>query len=164
MKRLLAFVVAVLALLPVQAASADTPGLSAGVFPNDELTPLSSSGNSFAVGGGSTVNGTQFAFSAHLNPKGPAGYAVVKDPICGEAQGHVCGYAPVGARSALFSIVVEKGSGILGDLPNVTFMVTDNSGTGTPSFFMFMLAEGCQDIGDGVNGVVTRGNIVVKNR
>jgi hypothetical protein len=59
MKRLAAS----LALLPAQTASADID-LTAGVFPDDQLAALSSTGHGFGVGGGTTATGTQFAFSA----------------------------------------------------------------------------------------------------
>jgi hypothetical protein len=72
-----------LALLPAQAASAGILDLNAGVFPDDEFAALSSTGDPFAVGGGTeTFQGRtlHFAFSAHQNsPNPPTGYVVLKD-------------------------------------------------------------------------------------
>jgi hypothetical protein len=74
---------AAFALLPAQAASADTLDLSAGVFPDDQFAALSSSGDPFAVGGGTeTFQGRtlHFAFSAHQNsPNPPTGYVVLNN-------------------------------------------------------------------------------------
>jgi hypothetical protein len=173
MKRLGASLVlaAALALLPARAASADILDLSAGVFPDDELAALSSSGDPFAVGGGSlgvTMSGTQphFAFSAHLGANGPSGYAVVSDPALGEAQGHVCLYQALANNAAEFWIDVEKGSGFLGSGSNVHLVAFDFGGeppSGAPDELDIVQAEGCgAPIGGGVGGFVVQGNIVVK--
>jgi hypothetical protein len=161
MKRLTAALAlaAALALVPAQAAPATVLDLTAGVFPDDQFTALNSSGDPFAVGGGTTTAGTHFAFSAHLTSKGrPSGYAVVKDPTFGEAQGHVCSYFPMGAKEAEFFIVVEKGSGTLGSLQNLFFIVRDN-----PDSFVLGEADGCTFAVSGFGATLARGNIVVKN-
>ena len=168
MKRLAASLTlaAALALLPAQAASADILNLTAGVFPQDELTTLSSTGDPFAVGGGTSAIVTHFAFSAHLSSKGPSGYAVVSDPDLGEAQGHVCAYLPATTNGARFSINVEKGSGFFGGLSNLNFTVED--GGEPPSgadLFGVQATTSCggPDLFGGAGGPVTQGNIVVKN-
>ena len=163
---------AALTLLPAQAASADVLDLSAGVFPDDQLAALSSSGGSFAVGGG-TLGGTlffpaeeHFAFSAHLGPNGPSGYAVVSSPTLGEAQGHVCAYrpGPAGSRAASFFINVERGSGPLGGFPNLEFLAVDNSPSGAPDLLEVGVASLCSDITEPTPAPpVVQGNIVVKN-
>jgi hypothetical protein len=153
--------------LPAQAASADILNLTAGVFPDDQLSALSSTGDPFAVGGGTVGNasGTHFAFAAHLSPNGPSGYAVVSDPALGEAQGHVCAYLPATTNDARFSINVEKGSGFLGSVSNLDFVVED--GGEPPSgadLFVVEAALGCQgQAHGGTGGPVVQGNIVVKN-
>jgi len=160
---------AALALLPAQAASADILDLSAGVFPDDELAALSSSGDPFAVGGGTLGNpsGTHFAFSAHLGPNGPSGYAVVSDPVFGEAQGRVCRVGMfVISHEARFSIEVEKGSGTLGSFPFLVFGAADNEGeppTGTLADFL-VVAPGSVCGGGFIflSSEVDQGNIVVK--
>ena len=172
MKRLTASLAlaAALTLLPAQAASADVLNLSAGVFPDDQLAALSSSGGSFAVGGG-TLGGTlffpteeHFAFSAHLGPKGPSGYAVVSSPTLGEAQGHVCAYRPFGSRAASFFINVERGSGPLGGFPNLEFFAADNSPSGAPDLLEVGVASLCSDTTEPTPAPpVVQGNIVVKN-
>jgi hypothetical protein len=156
-------VVSALALLPAQATSADILNLSAGVFPQDELTTLSSSGNSFAVGGGTDDLGTHFAFSAHPGPNGPSGYAVVTSPF-GQAQGHVCAYLALGSDTTTFWIVVEKGSGTLGSSPNLVFPVRDNGGSGIPDLFGVSPVPACGTTSEGGARFVVQGNIVVKNR
>jgi hypothetical protein len=170
MKKLLASLVAVFALLPAQAASADILNLSAGVFPQDQFSALSSTGDAFAVGGGTNTSGTHFAFSAHckdangdcFSGTAPSGYAVVSDPTFGDAQGHVCA-EEVLSNIALFVIVVEKGTGILGSHPNVAFEVSDGGPVGVPDRFGEDPSVGCLG---GVEGVfpLVQGNIVVKNR
>jgi hypothetical protein len=166
MKRLAAslMVVSALALLPAQAATADILNLSAGVFPQDELTTLSSSGNSFAVGGGTDDLGTHFAFSAHPGPNGPSGYAVVSGPF-GQAQGHVCAYLGISSNSTDFWIVVEKGSGILGSSPSLAIIVLDNGEppSGAPDAFGVQAAPTCPSVNAFLRNVV-QGNVVVKNR
>jgi hypothetical protein len=157
---------AALTLLPAQAASADVLDLSAGVFPDDQLAALSSSGGSFAVGGGTLLfpAGEHFAFSAHLGPNGPSGYAVVSSPTLGEAQGHVCAYRPAGSRAASFFINVERGSGPLGGFPNLEFFAVDNSPSGAPDLLEVGVASLCSDITEPTPASpVVQGNIVVKN-
>jgi hypothetical protein len=166
MKKLLASLAlaAALTLLPAQAASADILDLSAGVFPDDQLAALSSSGGSFAVGGGTLLvpAGEHFAFSAHLGPNGPSGYAVVRSPTLGEAQGHVCAYRP-GSGAASFFINVERGSGFLGGFPNLEFLAVDNSPSGASDILGVDPASLCADITEPtLASPVVQGNIVVK--
>jgi hypothetical protein len=156
---------AALTLLPAQAASADVLDLSAGVFPDDQLAALSSSGGSFAVGGGTLLvpAGEHFAFSAHLGPNGPSGYAVVSSPTLGEAQGHVCAYRPASSRAASFFINVERGSGFLGGFPNLEFLAVDNSPSGASDILGVDPASLCADITEPtLASTVVQGNIVVK--
>jgi hypothetical protein len=175
MKKLLASLVAVFALLPAQAASADILNLSAGVFPDDQLAALSSTGDPFAVGGGTAVT-TQFAFSAHCKSaiggcpadSGTAsGYAVVSDPTLGEAQGHVCEYRTLTTIQAEFWIVVEKGSGFFGSFPVLIFRASDLGGeppNGIPDELEIQGALSCGHAGVGLTGGdVVQGNVVVKN-
>jgi hypothetical protein len=153
---------AALVLLPAQAAPADILDLSAGVFPDDELAAQSSSGDPFAVGGGTVSIGTHFAFSAHL---GPSGYAVVSDPALGEAQGHVCLYLPQTSNFAAFAIVVERGSGFYGSFPNFQFFAGDFGGeppSGTPDSLQLGPRFGCGVGGEPPGGPVVKGNIVVR--
>jgi hypothetical protein len=175
MKKLLASLTlaAALALLPAQTASADILDLSAGVFPDDEFAALSSTGDPFAVGGGITATGTHFAFSGHckdasglcnpaFGPPAPSGYAVVSDPVLGQAQGHVCS-AVVFPPFGILNMVVEKGSGVLGSSPNFSLVVTDG---GQPPSGADDINVGappnCVSAAIGVTQVVTQGNIVVK--
>jgi len=179
MKRLLASLglVVVPALLPAQAASADILNLTAGVFPDEQLTALNSSGDPFAVGGGTDSFGAHFAFSAHCKsanvcgpgaPPGSAtasGYAVVSDPALGDAQGHVCGVFAFG-NEAGFSIVVEKGSGTFGGFTHVRFVVDDNGNPasgGLPDRLQVGPGFGCQEFSFGHTSPVAQGNIVVKS-
>jgi hypothetical protein len=176
MKKLLASLVAVFALLPAQAASADILNLTAGVFPDDQLAALSSTGDPFAVGGG-TADITQFAFSAHCKSAtgtcsssgtAPSGYAVVSDPTLGEAQGHVCAYRTLTTIQAEFWVVVEKGSGILGSFPVLDFIASDLGGeppNGVPDELIIRGADLCGGSSSGFtgSGPVFQGNIVVKN-
>ena len=164
MKRLLASLAftAVLALAPTQANALD---LTAGVFPDDQLAAQSSSGNHFAVGGGTVSIGTHFAFSAHLGPNGPSGYAVVSDPALGEAQGHVCLYLPQTSNFAAFAIVVERGSGFYGSFPNFQFFAGDFGGeppSGTPDSLQLGPRFACGVGGEPPGGPVVKGNIVVR--
>jgi hypothetical protein len=173
MKKLLASLVSVLVLLPAQAASADILNLSPGVFPDDQLAALSSTGDPFAVGGGSA--GTlHFAFSAHcsaancfgLATTDISGYAMVSDPTLGEAQGHVCAYGH-GSRTAAFEIVVEKGSGFLGSLGSLVLTVQDFGGeppNGTvPDELSVFGGPACSGVFPFLGGgPVVQGNIVVK--
>jgi hypothetical protein len=168
MKKLLASLALATAftLLPAQAASADILNLSAGVFPDDQLAALSSTGDPFAVGGGTLLfpAGEHFAFSAHLGPKGPSGYAVVSSPTLGEAQGHVCAYRPFGSRAAGFFINVERGSGPLGSFPNLEFFAVDNSPSGASDLLEVDLASSCSDTTEPTPASpIVQGNIVVKN-
>jgi hypothetical protein len=161
----------VLALVPAQAASANLDVLdsSAGAFPEDEFAALSSGGHRFAAGGGSlAVRGTNFAFSAHLGPDGPSGYAVVNDPTDGEAQGHVCpaGMIFLPGAVAQFWIQVEKGSGTLGLFPFLQVTAADNGGkppTGAvPDSLVVQGASACTFPGTfGFGAPVDQGNIVV---
>ena len=177
MKKLLASLVAVFALLPAQAASADVLNLSAGVFPDDQLAALSSTGDPFAVGGG-TAGITQFAFSAHCKSAtgtcsssgtAPSGYAVVSDPTLGEAQGHVCAYRTLttNPNQAQFWVVVEKGSGTLGSFPVLVFKASDFGGeppNGVPDELTIFGAFSCGTSSLGLTGgPVVQGNVVVKN-
>jgi hypothetical protein len=175
MKKLLASLVAMFALLPAQAASADVLNLSAGVFPDDQLAALSSTGDPFAVGGG-TAFITQFAFSAHCKSAtgrcsssgtAPSGYAVVSDPTLGEAQGHVCEYRTLTTIQAEFWVVVEKGSGTLGSFPVLDFIASDLGGeppNGVPDELKISAAPFCNSSsGFTGSGPVVQGNIVVKN-
>jgi hypothetical protein len=175
MKKILASLVAVFALLPAQAASADVLNLSAGVFPDDQLAALSSTGDPFAVGGG-TAGITQFAFSAHCKSatgvcppdSGTAsGYAVVSDPLKGEAQGHVCAYRTGTPDQAQFWIVVEKGSGTLGSFPALDFLAGDFGGeppNGSPDVLIISGVPFCPTSSSPLTGgAVVQGNIVVKN-
>jgi hypothetical protein len=174
MKKLLASLVAVFALLPAQAASADILNLSAGVFPDDQLAALSATGDPFAVGGG-TVGITHFAFSAHCKSatgvcpadSGTAsGYAVVSDPLKGEAQGHVCEYRAY-PDQAHFWVVVEKGSGTLGSFPVLAFIASDFGGeppNGGPDELIISGGPFCGTrFSPLAGGAVVQGNIVVKN-
>ena len=178
MKKLAAFTAVALVLLPAQAASADlvdlvpTGDLTAGVFPQDQFSTLSSSGDPFAVGGG-TASTTKFAFSAHCKnasvvcPSGTAsGYAVVKDPVFGDVQGNVICYRAFGTGRAVFEIEEKKGSGFLGSGLFVTFAVTDSGVTPPTGDQLFAAPHGiplgCAALGI-VGGFVTQGNIVVKN-
>ena len=171
---LLVGVAAVLAFVPAQAASADlldlgTGDLSAGVFPDDQLTALSSSGYPFTVGGGTTADAVQFAVSAHNGPKGPSGYAVVKHPVAGTAQGHVVCYLASfpfdGGRASFFSIVVEKGSGFLASSPFLLFRAFDSGQPGGAGDQLGIeRAPVCAiGLGDFPPTLVTQGNIVIKN-
>jgi hypothetical protein len=174
MKRLAASLVlaTALALLPAQAAPADITYLSAGVFPDDELAALSSSGDPFAVGGG-TVGTTQFAFSAHCatafcapDSGTASGYAVVSDPTLGEAQGHVCSYFTPSTKVAVFSIDVEKASGVFGLTPALFFLAEDLGGQPPSSTADEMEIRGTDGCGVPVvpltSGPVVQGNIVVE--
>jgi hypothetical protein len=157
---------AALALLPAQTASADID-LAAGVFPDDQLAALSASGHPFAVGGGLSSTGDHFAFSARLSPNGPSGYAVVRNPALGEAQGHVCAYNPqaVPSNFASFVIVVEKGSGFYGSVSNLQFFVGDNGepSSGPPDLLAFgPTIGGCTTGGEPPIGAVIKGNIIVR--
>jgi hypothetical protein len=170
MRKLLASLAlaAAFALLPAQAASADILNLSGGVFPDDQLAALSSTGDPFAVGGGTLLfpAGEHFAFSAHLGPNGPSGYAVVSSPTLGEAQGHVCAYrpGPAGSRAASFFINVERGSGVLGGFPNLEFLAVDNSPSGASDILGVDPASLCSDITEPtLASTVVQGNIVVKD-
>jgi hypothetical protein len=169
---------AAFALLPAQAASADILDLSAGVFPDDELTALSSSGHHFAVGGGTTAIGVHFAFSAHCKsatgvcPAGSgtaSGYAVVRSPVQGEAQGHVCAYQTLGPGAARLWIVVEKASGdafnSFAQFPNLNITAIDNGGppSGTPDLLIPQTQDACAATsGFGGGGPVVQGNVVVR--
>jgi hypothetical protein len=163
-KRLAASLVVVcaLALLPAQAASAEILDLTAGVFPDDELAALSSTGDPFAVGGGTT--GTlHFAFSAHLGPNGPSGYAVVRDPTLGEAQGDVVCYRETSPHQAVFFIEKTKGSGLFGSRPFLGLFAADFTPFAADFFFATpAFGTGSCVLDSGFGGPVTQGNIVVK--
>jgi hypothetical protein len=153
--------VAALVLVPAQGAPADILDLNAGVFPDDELATLSSSGDPFAVGGGTLATGTHFAFSAHL---GPSGYAVVSDPALGTAQGHVCFYLPQFSHVAAFAISVERGSGIYGSYPYFQFRAFDNgeAPSGTPDLLTLGGNVACSVGSETGADPVVQGNIVVR--
>jgi hypothetical protein len=159
-------VAAALALVPAQAALADILDLSAGVFPQDELAAQSSSGDPFAVGGGLSSTGDHFAFSARLGRNGPSGYAVVSNPVLGEAQGHVCAYFPqlVPANFASFAIVVERGSGFYGSFPNLWFFAGDGGEppSGAPDILAIGPINTCSTGGEPPIGSVIKGNIVIR--
>jgi hypothetical protein len=81
------------------------------------------------------ASGTHFAFSARCKSglrfcgePAASGYAVVRDPALGEAQGHVCFYSAGAPQHAGFSIVVERGSGFYGSFPNFEFFAHDTGG------------------------------------
>jgi hypothetical protein len=191
MRRLAALsaLAAALALLPAQAASAQTLKLTAGVFPTEQLTALSSSGDPFAVGGGTTgpvegeLGGVHFAFSGHCKSatgvcetgSGTAsGYAVVSDPVLGKAQGHVCAMEVVGGLSgpppfvgnfAGLGVVVEKGSGFLGSFPYLVVEAVDSGeGPGSlPDLFVARPFTSCVSAQKEPRfEPVARGNIVIK--
>jgi hypothetical protein len=174
-----------LSLLPAQAASGDTVDLTAGVFPDDLLAAQSSTGDPFAVGGGTTATGTHFAFSAHCKDatelegcpadSGTAsGYAVVSDPVLGKAQGHVCAMEVVGGLSgpppfvgnfAGLGVVVEKGSGFLGSFPYLVVEAVDSGeGPGSlPDLFVARPFTSCVSAQKEPRfEPVARGNIVIK--
>jgi hypothetical protein len=167
MKRLAASVAVALALLPAQAASADTLDLSAGVFPDDQLALLSQGSDTFAVGGG-TIGVTHFAFSAHLGPNGPSGYTVIRsdNSAIGSAQGEVtCYRRNISDFAAGFGIHVKKGSGLLGSAGDLTFDAIDSGGpSGLPDFLTISrdLAPGFCSAGFLAGGPVIQGNIVVR--
>ena len=174
MKKVLAslVLVAMVALLPAQAASADTIDLTAGVFPDDQLAALSSTGDPFAVGGGS-VDTLHFAFSAHCKgaaglcpPPDASGYAVVRDPVLGEAQGHVVCYRQTASNQAVFYIETTRGSGFFGSRPLLGIFAADfNPPFAADLFFAFPnFATGSCTFDSGPGGPVTQGNIVVNNR
>jgi hypothetical protein len=175
MKKLAAFTVVALALvLPAQAASADlldlgtTGDLTAGVFPDDQFSALGSSGYPFAVGGGTTADASRFAFSAHLGPKGPSGYAVIKTILNGEAQGNVVCYRTRAPNvAAEFEIQVQKGSGLAGSALFLHFVVDDlgEPSSATSDQLVVHTGDGnCRANADFIaGGVVTQGNVVVKN-
>jgi hypothetical protein len=149
--------------------------LTAGVFPDEELAALESSGYPFAVGGGITSDTSKFAFSAHLGPNGPSGYAVLKRGLLAagaEAQGHVVCYRPGGIPGvALFTIRIEKAANLgvpVTDFPFITFRVLDSAVTGsTLSDALLATQRHAPDCIDGPvsvgGGPVVRGNIVVKS-
>ena len=169
MKKLAAslMLAAALALLPAQTASADTLDLTAGVFPDDELAALSSTGDPFAVGGGTTgvSFAVHFAFSARLGPNGPSGYAVLSEPTFGEAQGEVVCFRQDGTGEATFFIEKKKGTGFLASATFVGIFVRDSGAQPPSGDFLLALPlsshQGCA-IDGGVGGVVTQGNIVVR--
>jgi hypothetical protein len=161
-----------LVLLPARAASGDILDLSAGVFPDDQLTALSSSGDPFAVGGGTTAGfvggpGTKFAFSAHLGPNGPSGYAVFSIPS-GAIQGHVICYEPLSTNQGTFAFRVEKATGVFASFVGETaeYIVRDSgqpssaaSGDDIVPFHRCSFRSSFEPSG----GLVLQGNIVVKN-
>jgi hypothetical protein len=172
MKKLgaVAVIAASLALIGAGAASAQVldvsaGDLTAGVFPDDELTALSSSGYPFAVGGGQTPDG-QFAFSAHNGPQGPSGYAVIKTAFY-KAQGHVVCFGSTTPRVAIFTIEIEKASGALAGVAFVSIGAFDSMQPGgTGDFFNVHASTGpCALLPFSLpgSGPVTQGNIVVKN-
>ncbi len=167
MKRLAALLTlgAALALLPAQAAPADTLNLTAGVFPDDQLDALSASGYHFAVGGGTAgdVSTTHFAFSAHGGPNGPSGYVVLNDPVLGKAQGDVCAVSVVPPEASIW-FQVKKGSGTFGTFQVLRLIVADVSGTLGADAFHVLTTTGCGGPGETeiAGTTVLQGNIVVK--
>jgi hypothetical protein len=184
MKKLVASLAlaAAIALLPAQAGSADTLDLTAGVFPDNELTAASSSGDPFAVGGGTNAGGTHFAFSAHCpfgfcrTDSGAAwGYAVVSD-ASGSIQGKVVCYEarPFGGRpGTLFGFRVERASGVYATNPVVlgelaAYLAFDNGkpSSSPPDEFDIAGIADCPLTPGGNaplgSGPVVQGNIVVK--
>jgi hypothetical protein len=125
--------------------------------------------NDFAVGGGTTSDGVDFAFSAHRGPNGVSGYAKLKLPTGDEVQGHVCSYGPVGGPNATtteFFIVAEKASGNFQSFQAFQFIVTDggNPSSGAPDTIRFSGTSSCGFGGVAPTRTVAQGNIVVKNR
>jgi hypothetical protein len=137
--------------------------LTAGVFPDDQLAALGSTGDPFAVGGGS-VETLHFAFSAHPGPNGPSGYAVVKDPELGEAQGDVVCYRETSPHQAVFFIETKKGTGVLGSEPFLGLFAADFTPFAVADFFFVSPGPGPGScvLDGGPGGPVTQGNIVVK--
>ena len=126
-------------------------------------TPAGAASDGFAVGGGST--GTlHFGFSARLGPHGPSGYAVVKDPTLGEAQGHVVCYRGTSPHQTVFFIETEKGSGLLGSRPFLGLFAADFTPFSVADFFFVSpaFATGSCVLDSGPGGPVSQGNIVVK--
>ena len=161
-----------LVLLPARAASGDILDLSAGVFPDDQLTALSSSGDPFAVGGGTTAGfgggpGTQFAFSAHLGPNGPSGYAVVSIPS-GTIQGPVICYQPhQSTNQGHFAFMVEKATGVFASFVGETakYFVLDSGQPSSAASDVMTPGGTCSFLPsfEPPGGLVLQGNIVVKN-
>ena len=140
--------------------------------PDDQLTALSSSGDPFAVGGGTTAGffggpGTQFAFSAHLGPNGPSGYAVVSIPS-GTIQGHVICYQPQSTNQGNFAFMVEKATGVFARFVGETAVYTvRDSGqpSSAPSGDVITPSGTCSFLSsfEPSGGLVLQGNIVVRN-
>jgi hypothetical protein len=144
-------------------------GLTPNVSPEEQALFSSSGPSPFAVGNGTlAVRETSFDFSAHLDPKGGSGYAVIKDPTDGDAQGHVCpGIVIESPGTVQFWIEVEKGDGTLGLFPFIKITATDSGErprTGAvPDSLVVQGASACTFPGTfGFGGPVDRGNIVVK--
>jgi hypothetical protein len=151
------------------------------------MSPATASANSFAVGGGTVgsgfppefdLSGSHFAFSAHCKsatgecPPGSgtaSGHAVVRHPVLGKAQGHVCAFQALGSAfgfsAASFAIVVEGGSGTLASFPFLSFVAADfGPPSGPPDALGVRPAEECDLIGapSAFGFPLVQGNIVVK--
>src|SRR5262245_28001908 len=131
-----------------------------------------STGDPFAVGGGSA--GTlHFAFSAHCKsatgvcPSATSsGYAVVRDPTLGDAQGPVVCFGQGSPNQAVFYIETKRGSGFLGSRPYLGLFAADFNPPFAADLFFVQpnTATGSCTLDSGPGGPVTQGNIVVKNR
>jgi hypothetical protein len=144
------------------------------------VSPATASAEVFAAGGGTVgsvagfdLSGSHFAFSAHCkaadcSPPGAetvSGHAVVRHPVLGKAQGHVCAFQALGGEdfgfsAASFAIVVEGGSGPLASAPFLAFVAFD----GSPDGLGIFPREECGLIGapSAFGAPLVRGNIVVK--
>jgi hypothetical protein len=96
--------------------------------------------HSFAVGGGKTVFGEQFSFSAHNNPNNaPSGFLVFDAPVGTAGPFSLQGPVQcliVSGNKATFGVVIKKGTSQgLGDISGRGFYVNvqDEPG-GTPDF------------------------------
>ena len=174
MKKFAAFAViaGLLSVAAAQPASAqvldvDAGDLTAGVFPDEQLATLESSGSPFAVGGGMTAL-EKFAFAAHLGSNGkPSGYAVLKGEAFFrpefEVQGRVDCYVAGGLGAAQFGIEIDekRSSGLTGAGGFITFDVVDSEVEDTIK--AYRTAVGCTPALPFALGPVIRGNIVVRN-
>lgn len=139
--------------------------LTPGVFPEEEFSLLSSSGYPFAVGGGTALR-DKFAFSAHLGPNGPSGYAVFElTRFRTEVQGPVVCYQPlVPDTSAVFSIEVKKANGRRPPARFLTVRAVDSGAPGgSGDTVTFEQSPSCLSGPIIGGGAVIQGNIVVQN-
>ena len=155
--------VAALVLLPAHAAWGESSDLTPGVSPEEQSVASSSSQEPFAVGGGSLAGReTSFAFSARLAKKGESasGHAVIRDPVDGDAQGHLCPAIEIDTLGTLrFWIEVDHGSGTLGLFPFLEITATD----GVPDSLAVRGASACTFPGTfGFDAPVGRGTILIK--